>query len=95
MMASVLFVLSPGLGRLLGLGVIVAREGNMEGISLVKLAVPSMAVMMSLIVFFYYKFGSFKHPSFWLLIACHILYLFVEWVGDNESIRDVLSVIFK
>ena len=95
LMASVLFVLSPGLARLLGLGVIIAHEGNMEGITLVKLAMPSMAVMMSLIVFYYYKYGSFKHTSFWLLIACHIPYMFVERVGDNESIRNVLSVIFK
>lgn len=95
LMASVLFVLSPGLARLLGLGVIIARDGNMEGITLVSLAMPSLVVMMSLIVFYYYKFGSFKHLSFWLLIACHIPYLFVGWIGDNESIRTVLSVIFK
>lgn len=95
LLASVLFVLSPGLARLLGLSVIVAREGNMDGVSLVKLAVPSMAVMMALIVFFYYKFGSFKHPSFWLLIACHLPYLFVQQVGDNEAVRQLLSVIFK
>ncbi|MEQ1692224.1 MAG: hypothetical protein ABMA00_13120 [Gemmatimonas sp.] len=95
LLASVLFVLSPGLARLLGLSVIIAREGSMDGVSLVKLAVPSMAVMMALIVFFYYKFGSFKHPSFWLLMACHLPYLFVQQVGDNEAVRQLLSVIFK
>jgi hypothetical protein len=95
MLASVLFVLSPGLARLLGLGIIVAREGNMDGVSLVNLAVPSMAVMTALIVFYYHKFGSFRHPSFWLLIACHIPYLFVQSLGNSESIRAVLSVIFK
>jgi len=70
-------------------------QGNMEGISLVKLAVPSMVVMMSIIVFYFYKFGSFKHASFWLLMACHVPYLFVERIGDNEAIRAVLSNIFR
>lgn len=95
MMASVLSVLSPGLARLLGLIAIFSRRGNMEGISLVSLAVPSMIVMVLLITIYYYKFGSFRHPSFRLLIACHLPYLFVVPVGDNETVRGVLSAIFK
>lgn len=94
LMASVFFVLSPGLARLLGTVLIIANQGNMEGISLVKLAVPSMAAMLTIIIFFYWKFGNFKHPSFWLLAVCHVPYLFVEWLGDNPSIRNVVSVIF-
>jgi hypothetical protein len=90
----VLFVLSPALARLLGVGLIVAHAGNMDGISLVKLAMPSMAVMMALIVFYYYKFGNFKHPSFWLLMVCHLPYLFVVQVGDNVSVRQVLAAVF-
>jgi hypothetical protein len=95
MMASVFFVLSPGLARLFGIAVIVANQGNLAGISLVKLAVPSMIAMMLIIAVFYRKFGSFRHPSFWLLMAAHFTYLFVVPVGDNEAIRSVLSVIFK
>lgn len=95
MMASVFFVLSPGLARMLGIGAIIANKGNMEGISLVQLAVPSMVVMMSMIAFYFYKFGSFRHPAFWLLVACHIPYLFVERIGDNQAVRSVLSAIFK
>lgn len=95
LMASVFFVLSPGLARLLGLGLIMANQGNMEGISLVGLAVPSMATMMALIVLYYWKYGSFKHASFWLLLACHVPYLFVEQIGDNPSFRHAASIIFK
>lgn len=95
MMASVFFVLSPGLARLFGIAAIVANQGNMAGISLVKLAVPSMVAMMLIIVVFYRKFGSFRHPSFWLLMAAHLTYLFVVPIGNNEAIRSVLSVIFK
>lgn len=95
LMASVFFVLSPGLGRLLGLVVILANQGNMEGISLAKMSVTSMAVMMALIVLYYWKFGSFKHSSFWLLVICHVPYLFVEQIGNNESFRHVASAIFK
>lgn len=95
MMASVFFVLSPGLARLFGIAAIVANQGNMAGISLVKLAVPSMVAMMLIIVVFYRKFGSFRHPSFWLLMAAHLTYLFVVPIGNNEAIRGVLSVIFK
>jgi hypothetical protein len=95
LMASVLFVLSPGLARLLGLVLITANKGNMEGITLTGLAAPAMAVMLVLIVVFYRKFGSFRHPSFALLVACHIPYLFVEPIGNNESMRRVLAMIFK
>ena len=95
MMASVFFVLSPGLARLLGIAAIIANQGNLEGISLVKLAVPSMAVMMAIIVFYFHKFGSFRHPAFWWLIAFHLPYLFVERIGNNEAIRNVLPAIFK
>jgi len=95
MMASVFFVLSPGLARLFGIAAIVANQGNMAGISLVKLALPSMVAMMLLIVFYFRKFGSFRHPAFWLLMAAHATYLFVVPIGNNQTIRSVLSVIFK
>jgi len=95
LMASVFFVLSPGLARLFGIATIVAHQGNMAGISLVKLAVPSMLAMMALVVVYYRKFGSFRHPSFWLLMAAHATYLFVVPIGDNETIRSILPVIFK
>ena len=94
-MASVFFVLSPGLARLFGIATIVAHQGNMAGISLVKLALPSMLVMMAIIVVYYRKFGSFRHPSFWLLMAAHATYLFVVPIGDSEAVRGVLPHIFK
>ena len=51
--------------------------------------------MAVLIVVYYYRFGSFRHPSFWLLMAAHALFLFVVPIGDSEAVRDVLPVIFK
>lgn len=67
----------------------------MEGISLVKLALPSMIVMLVIIVFYFHKFGSFRHHAFWLLMAAHVPYLFAERIGDNPAVRGVLSAIFK
>lgn len=95
LMASVFFVLSPAMLRMLGIGAIFLNEGNMEGITMVKMSIPTMIVMIALIVTFYYKYGSFKHPSFKLLVICHIPFLFVGWIGDNEFIRNVASAIFK
>lgn len=95
LMASVFFVLSPALLRLLGIGAIFLNEGNMEGIMMVELAFPTMIVMIALIVIYYYKFGSFKHLSFKLLVISHLSFLSIEWVGDNEFIRDLITVIFK
>lgn len=95
LMASVFFVLSPGLARMLGLAAIMAHQGNMEGISLVRLAVPAMATMLALIVLYYWRFGSFQHVSFWLLVVCHVPYLFVERIGDNPAFRSVVAAIFK
>lgn len=95
LMASVFFALSPGLGRLLGLIVITVNKGNMEGISLEKLAIPTMIVMIALIVFFYYKYGSFMHLSFKLLVLSHIPYIFVEQIGNNEYFRNIVTAIFK
>lgn len=95
LMASVLFVLSPGLARLMGLVRIIANQGNMEGITLTGLSAPAMAVMLVLIVALYRKFGTFRHPSFALLVACHIPYVFVKPIGDSEAMRRVLAIIFK
>lgn len=94
-MASVFFVLSPGLARLFGLITIMARKGNMEGVSLEKLAIPTMIAMLLLIVFYYYKYGSFRHLSFKLLILAHIPYIFVTPVGNNETFRSIVTAIFK
>lgn len=95
MMASVFFVLSPALIRMLGIGAITARQGNMEGISLVTLAAPTWFVMMSLIVFYFCKFGSFRHPAFWFLVVVHVPTLFVQEIGDNPVFRSVISALFK
>lgn len=95
LMASVFFVLSPGLARLLGIIAILINQGNMEGITFLKLVIPTLIVMMALIIFYYYKYGSFKHPSFVLLIICHIPFLFAAQIGDNEFMRNLLSSIFK
>ena len=95
MMASVFFVLSPGLARMFGIGMIMANQGDMTGISLVKLAVPSMLVMMALIAVYYRKFGSFRHPSFWLLMAAHLTYVLVTPIGESAAVRGVLPLIFK
>jgi len=94
-MASVFFVLSPGLARLLGIAAIVANHGDLTGISLIKIAVPAMLAMVLIIIVYYRKFGSFRHPSFWLLMAAHATYLFVVPIGDNETVRSILPVIFK
>ena len=95
LMASVFFVLSPALVRMLGIGAILLNEGNMEGITMVKMTIPTMIVMLALIVIFYFKFGNFKHLSFKLLVISQLSFLFVEQVGDNEFIRDLLTSIFK
>ena len=51
--------------------------------------------MMALIVLYYWKYGSFKHASFWLLLICQLPSLFVEQVGENPSFRHMASIIFK
>jgi hypothetical protein len=95
LLASVFFVLSPGLARLMGLVVIMARKGKMEGVSLEKLAIPAMLIMLVLIIFYYYKYGSFRHLSFKLLVLAHIPYLFVAQIGNNEYFRSIVTAIFK
>ncbi len=95
LMASVFFVLSPAMSRMLGMAAIFINNGNMEGVTMVKMAIPTMIVMMVFIVLFYYKFGSFKHVSFKLLFICQLSSLFVEQIGDNEFIRNLLTAIFK
>lgn len=95
MMASVFFVLSPGLARMFGIAAIIANNGDLAGLSLVKLAAPSMVVMMVLITIYWRRFGSFRHPAFWLLMAGHLLYLLVVPIGNSEAVRRVLLLIFK
>lgn len=95
LMASVFFVLSPALARMLGIGAIFINKGNTEGITFIGMALPSMIVMLVLIVIFYYKYGSFKHLSFTLLVIAHIPNFFIKWIGDNEFIRNLLTAIFK
>lgn len=95
MMASVFAVLSPALARMFGIGWIVAHKGDMSGISLIALSVPSMLVMLALVVVYFHRFGSFRHPAFWLLVVAHLPYLFVVQLGNSEAVRAVLTAIFK
>lgn len=95
LMASVFFVLSPALGRMLGIGAVIINKGNTEGITLTGMSLPTLIVVIALIIIFYYKYGSFKHPSFKLLVICHIPYLFTEWIGNKEFVRNVATAIFK
>lgn len=95
LLASVFFVLSPALLRMLGIGAIILNKGSIDGITMVKMSIPTMLVMFALIIIFYYKYGSFKHLSFKLLIISHISNLFVEPIGDNEIIRNFLTAILK
>jgi hypothetical protein len=95
MMASVFFVLSPALGRMMGIGMIAVNKGDITGISLVGLAVPAMVVMLALIVVYFRRYGSFRHPAFWLLVAGHAPYLFVEPIGNNVAIQTFLAAVFK
>jgi hypothetical protein len=95
MMASVFAVLSPALARMLGTGMIIAKQGNMAGISLVGLSVPSFVVMMGLITLYFWRFGSFRHPAYWWLLAAHLPFLFVVPLGGSEAVRAVLAAVFK
>ena len=95
MMASVFFVLSPALARMMGIAAIIANKGDMTGISLIGLALPATGVMVGMILFYFHKFGSFRHPAFWLLMVSHVPYLFVERIGNSAAVRGVLTAIFK
>ena len=95
MMASVFAVLSPALARMLGIGMIMANKGDMTGISLIGVAVPSMLVMLALVALYFWRFGSFRHPAFWLLVIVHLSYLFVVPIGNNEAVQSVLTAIFR
>jgi hypothetical protein len=95
MMASVFAVLSPALARMLGTGLIIANQGRMDGISLVGLSAPSFGVMVALITLYYWRFGSFRHPSYWWLLAAHLPFLLVVPLGDSAAVQSVLAAIFK
>ena len=95
MMASVFAVLSPALARMLGIGMIMANKGDMTGISLIGVAVPSMLVMLALVTLYFWRFGSFRHPAFWLLVVVHLSYLFVVPIGNSEAVQAVLTAIFR
>jgi hypothetical protein len=80
---------------MLGIACIIANKGNMEGISLTALALPSMLVMLGLVTLYWSRFGSFRHPAFWLLVLAHLPYMFVVPIGNDEAVRAVLTATFK
>lgn len=95
MMASVFAVLSPALARMFGIAQIMANQGDMTGISLVGLTLPSMVAMLALITLYFWRFGSFRHPAFWLLVVSHVPYLFVVPLGTSQTVQAVLTAVFK
>lgn len=95
LLASVFFVLSPALIRLLLIGSITLNAGEIEGIQFQTLVIPSLILMLAMISIYYYRFGSFKHPSFVLLILSQLAMLLVGWIGDNETLRTLTHIIFK
>jgi len=95
LLASVFFVLSPALIRLLLIATITLNAGEIEGIQFQTLVIPSLILMLVIIGVYFYRFGSFKHPSFILLILSQLAMLLVGWVGDNETLRTLAHIIFK
>jgi hypothetical protein len=93
LLASVFLVLSPALIRLLLVGAMMIRPD--AGIRFIDLVVPTVVLMLLMIGIYYYRFGSFRHPSFVLLILSVASFLLVGWVGDNETLRSLAHVIFK
>lgn len=93
LLASALFVLSPALIRLLLIGTMILKPD--EGVRFIDLVLPTVILMLLMIGVYYYRFGSFRHPSFVLLILSAASFLLVGWVGDNEMLRSLAHVIFK
>ena len=93
LLASVFLVLSPALIRMLLVGAMMIRPD--AGIRFIDLVVPTVILMLLMVGVYYYRFGSFRHPSFVLLILSVASFLLVGWVGDNETLRSLAHVIFK
>lgn len=95
LLASVLFILSPALIRLLLIGAMMVGLGEGGGIQFIEMVLPTTLLMLLIIGIYYYRFGSFRHPSFILLILSLLPLAFVGWIGDNETLRSLADVIFK
>jgi len=76
-------------------GAMILSSGEIEGIQFQSMVIPSLLLMVIIIGIYYYRFGSYKHPSFVLLMLSLVPLLFVEWIGDNETLRSLAHVIFK
>jgi hypothetical protein len=95
LLASVFFILSPALIRLITTVAIVMNSGNIEGIQFMNMILPSGFLMLVMIGIYYYRFGSFRHPSFLLLMLSLASFFLAGWVGDNETLRSLAHAIFK
>ncbi len=93
LLASVLLILSPALIRLLlMIGMKIRPDA---GIRFIDMVVPTVVLMLLIVGVYYYRFGSFRHPSFVLVILSVLSFLLVGWVGDNETLRSLAHIIFK
>lgn len=95
LLASVFFIVSPALIRLILVVAIIMNSGGTDGISFMDMILPSTILMLVMIMVYYYRFGSFRHPSFVLLMLTLASYFLAGWVGDNETLRSLAHVIFK
>ncbi len=95
LLASVFFILSPALIRLITTVAIIMNSGEIEGIQFMDMILPSGLLMLVTIGIYYYRFGSFRHPSFVLLMLSLATFFLAESVGDNETLRNLAHVIFK
>ena len=95
LLASIFFILSPALIRLITTVAIIINSGDIEGIQFMDMILPSGFLMLVIIGIYYYRFGSFRHPSFVLLMLSLASFFLAEWVGDNETLRSLAHVIFK
>lgn len=95
LMASVFFILSPALIRLILVAAITMNAGETDGISFMDMIFPTILLMLPMIGIYYYRFGSFRHPSFFLLMLTLASFFLAGWVGDNEKLRSLAHVVFK
>ena len=58
-------------------------------------AVPAMTISLLIASFYFYKFSSFKHPAYYVLLIANLPAFFVDAVGSNDTWRQMADAIFK
>lgn len=95
LISTVFIIMMPALGRGAQFVTMALYGDNWPDINIMSSLYFTTALIITMLLFFAWKYGKLKHPATWLALAVNVFNLFLEPIGRSESVQLFLKAMIK